>query len=161
MREEDILTLFFTGVGIFILFIIVNTIKNLIIYKTLNPNIIKGIWFERKCVKELKKQGYEVDFRGERLGRADGGIDIEAKKGDIVLLIQCKNYNRLAKIDDKILRIFNGDIYSFILSKSPRATTNLFVSYHNQLNVSGKMWLMNNPQVQYLCFKKFKEYIIN
>jgi restriction system protein len=72
-----------------------------------------GDEFENHVVNHYKKLGYTIDHRGKKLGRKDGGIDIIATKENEIILIQCKNYLKENSINQKDIRAFNGDCYTY------------------------------------------------
>lgn len=158
--EKEII---FVGLGLVIIFVffLLLQVKNKIVYGTTDLNKIKGIVFEKKCIGELEKNGFEVFWRGKELGVKDGGIDIEAKKGNTLLLIQCKNYQKKAVIGGDLLRMFWGDVYTFLLRNDVKSfdVHYLFVSNFYQIDKSGKFWLEDNGFVKYFDFNGFKKAI--
>ena len=76
-------------------------------------NIAKGKAYEKYIGKHIEIKGFEVDYRGLRLGIKDGGIDLVAIKGDTYILIQCKNWSKQS-IKQKDIRVFIGDYYNYI-----------------------------------------------
>lgn len=117
----------------------------------------KGVQFERECVEVLLKNSWQVDWRGERLGKADGGIDIVAYKGNRTVLIQCKNYKANAEITDKNLRVFYGDIKLYEQKENidTEELYSFFVTKHYQLSYSGKKWLEESGEINYMDFEGF------
>jgi HJR/Mrr/RecB family endonuclease len=77
-------------------------------------NVQKGQEYELKVVEHYKQLGFNIDHRGKRLGRRDGGIDILAAKDNKYLLIQCKNYQNEGSIDHKLIKEFNSNCHDFI-----------------------------------------------
>jgi predicted helicase len=47
------------------------------------------------------------------MGKRDGGIDLIARKNDIYVLIQCKNWSK-KKVTQKDIRVFVGDYYTYL-----------------------------------------------
>ena len=77
------------------------------------PNIIKqGREFEEYVSEHYQKQNYEV-IKNYLKEKQDSGIDIIAKKGDELLLIQCKNWEKEI-ISHKEIKEFLGNCYLFL-----------------------------------------------
>ena len=72
----------------------------------------KGDKYEQQILKLYKKQGYKVYPQGFIKGKADGGIDLIAYKGNEALLIQCKNWE-YSQVKQEHLRIFLGDCTAY------------------------------------------------
>ncbi|RAX53215.1 restriction endonuclease [Helicobacter sp. 10-6591] len=73
----------------------------------------KGDKYEQQILKLYKKQGYKVYPQGFIKGKADGGIDLIAYKGNEALLIQCKNWE-YSQVKQEHLRIFLGDCTAYL-----------------------------------------------
>lgn len=69
--------------------------------------------YEQQILKLYKKQGYKVYPQGFIKGKADGGIDLIAYKGNEALLIQCKNWE-YSQVKQEHLRIFLGDCTAYL-----------------------------------------------
>ena len=67
-----------------------------------------GSEFEKYVGQYFERQGYEVDYRGERLGYYDQGIDLIANSDYETILIQCKYWKKENSITEKMLREFYG-----------------------------------------------------
>jgi restriction endonuclease Mrr len=76
----------------------------------------KGLNLERKFGILLKRLGYTVKFTPKT---GDDGIDILAKKDDITIAVQCKNYD--AKVGASEIRDFAGAL-KFYRESKPNAT---------------------------------------
>lgn len=73
----------------------------------------KGDKYEQQILKLYKKQGYKIYPQGFIKGKADGGIDLIAYKGNEALLIQCKNWE-YSQVKQEHLRIFLGDCTAYL-----------------------------------------------
>lgn len=73
----------------------------------------KGDKYEQQILRHYKKQGYKVYPQGFIKGKADGGIDLIAYKGNEALLIQCKNWE-YSQVKQEHLRIFLGDCTAYL-----------------------------------------------
>lgn len=51
-----------------------------------------GDCYEKQVGEIFEKNGYRVFYRGLQLGLKDGGIDLEASRGNELVLVQCKNH---------------------------------------------------------------------
>ena len=60
-----------------------------------------GIEYERYIGYRLESDGYKVTYLGATLGLKDMGRDLLAKKGDKVLVIQCKRWSKEKTIHEK------------------------------------------------------------
>lgn len=100
-------------VAVLLLSFVLRRVKKSNIQQQIQAKVNAGRAFELKVGKVYEERGYEVDYRGVRLGVADGGIDLIAKNSDEVVLIQCK-YWTTNKIDLKTVRIFFGDCFAHI-----------------------------------------------
>ena len=76
-------------------------------------NVKKGKDYERYVGRYIESFDFEVEYRGLRMGRRDGGIDLIAKKNNIFVLIQCKNWSK-KKVTQKDIRVFVGDYYTYL-----------------------------------------------
>lgn len=65
----------------------------------------------------LKKLNYQIDKRGQRLGKKDKGIDIVAENDDELYLIQCKYYKSSTKINHTMIKEFSANAKAFIIRK--------------------------------------------
>ena len=74
----------------------------------------KGIKYEEKVAKYFRKLGYDVDERGKRLGKKDGGIDLIASNQKETFLIQCKNYKPTTKINHIKVKEFHSNCLTFL-----------------------------------------------
>lgn len=57
--------------------------------------------YERYIGYVYEKRGYKVEYRGIELGLKDGGIDLICRKGNEILLVQCKNWKQESTIYEK------------------------------------------------------------
>lgn len=93
-----------------------NTFKQKTTYtKKLN----KGQEYEEYVAKVYRSRGYHVSEYGKQQGRLDHGIDLIAKKGKEIVLIQCKNWNENGKweIKHKDIKAFQTDARTFVEDK--------------------------------------------
>lgn len=60
-----------------------------------------GKMYERYIGYVYEKRGYKVEYRGIELGLKDGGIDLICRKGNEILLVQCKNWKQESTIYEK------------------------------------------------------------
>ena len=80
---------------------------------TYKDNIDKGKDYEKFVGKHIESFDFEVDYRGLRMGKKDGGIDLIAKKNNTYVLIQCKNWSK-RKVKQKEIRVFVADYYIYL-----------------------------------------------
>lgn len=73
-----------------------------------------GDEFEKRVGKYYEYLGYIVEYRGLELGFEDGGIDLIARKGNEVLLIQCKYWKKINSIKGKNIKEFYGNCNFYI-----------------------------------------------
>ena len=88
--------------------------------KTYHDKKIRGDEYEEYIAEHYRKLGYHVIEHGKEQGVKDGGIDLIAKLGNEVILIQCKdwNENNSHKIDHKDIKVLRIDASDF-LEKNP------------------------------------------
>ncbi len=81
---------------------------------------IRGDEYEEYIAEHYRTQGCHVIEHGKEKGVKDGGIDLIAKLGNEVILIQCKdwNENNSHKIDHKDIKVLRTDANDF-LEKNP------------------------------------------
>ena len=125
------------------------------------PNIIKqGKEFEYYVSDYFKKQGYEVINNFEK-EREDEGIDIIAKKGEELLLIQCKNWE-VPVISHKEIKEFLGNCYLFLYKHKEyrkfKRVRRLYITSQSNLDKSARYLLKDNyPFVEYIQIPFNKE----
>lgn len=61
-----------------------------------------GEIYEKYIGQLLENRGYSVEYNGINKGKEDGGVDLIARKGRIVALVQCKNWNQKQVIHENI-----------------------------------------------------------
>jgi len=76
-------------------------------------NVKKGKEYEKYVGKYIESFGFDVDYRGLKMGRKDGGIDLIARKNNTYVLIQCKNWSK-KRVTQKDIRVFIGDYYAYL-----------------------------------------------
>ncbi len=82
-------------------------------YKPKKSNYQKGAEYERQIGKLYEMKGYNVEYRGIKMGKKDKGIDLIATKENELILIQCKNWEN-STVKQKDIRNFLGDCFTFI-----------------------------------------------
>lgn len=82
--------------------------------KRQQKKVEKGRQYEEYVGKYFEAKGYHVDYRGIKLGKKDGGIDLIAIKENEIILIQCKNWNGNTKIKQSEIRKFYGDCSKYV-----------------------------------------------
>lgn len=121
---------------------------------------IKGVAYERFVGKAYEEHGYQVEYRGEALGKQDAGIDLIAVDDEKIALVQCKNWIEIEnyQIDDRDLRAFIGDCYLFLLQNTFQKAVafHFIVSDMQMLSDSAKHFLQNNQvlKLKELRFEK-------
>lgn len=69
--------------------------------------------YEQYVGYQYRKKGYEVDDCGSYMGLEDLGRDIIAKKGDNILIIQCKYWSSVKQIHEKHITQLYGTMVSY------------------------------------------------
>ena len=82
--------------------------------------------FEHYIAYIFKKRGYDVYVRG---GAGDEGVDVEARKGDEYLVIQCKRYALDRRVESKDVQILHGAIHANKADKGILVTTGYFTKH--------------------------------
>lgn len=72
----------------------------------------KGLMFELQIADYYRNLGYKVENR--YMLSHDGGIDVIARKGSEIILIQCKNYNTDKYLNTDLIKKFIGDCFVYI-----------------------------------------------
>lgn len=92
--------------------------------QTYQDKQFRGDSYEAFIAQHYRDLGCKVIEHGKEKGLKDGGIDIIAKMGNEVFLIQCKdwNVNYSHKITHKDIKVFRTDASDF-LEKNPRFNT--------------------------------------
>ncbi len=88
--------------------------------KTYQDKKIRGDEYEEYIAEHYRNLGCDVIEHGKEKGVKDGGIDLIAKLGNEVILIQCKDWNEnySHKIDHKDIKVLRTDANDF-LEKNP------------------------------------------
>jgi len=89
--------------------------------------------FERLIGKAFEKKGYEVKHTG---GSGDGGIDLICRKGNELIIVQCKRYK--GKVGISAVRDFYGALLHSKASKGYIITTGGFPA-------SAYSWVYGKP----------------
>ena len=125
--------------------------------------IRQGRQLEEKTSKALISQGYEIINHYEK-STDDEGIDIIANKGDITLLVQCKNWN-IPQITQKELKEFLGSCYLFLYKNKEyrkRKIRRVFVTKDNDYSSSAKKLLSEYyPFIECFTISQLKKGIDN
>lgn len=67
---------------------------------------------------QYRRKGYEVDNYGSYMGLEDLGRDIIAKKGESILIIQCKYWSSAKQIHEKHIMQLYGTIVSYCIENA-------------------------------------------
>ncbi|MFA6760279.1 MAG: restriction endonuclease [Sulfuricurvum sp.] len=73
-----------------------------------------GDEFEMLVGKSYEASGYEVEYRGLKLGYNDQGIDLLARKHGKTVLIQCKYWKKQHSISQSMVKEFYGSCNFYI-----------------------------------------------
>ena len=103
--------------------------------------------FEVRVKQWLAQNGYQVEHISANT-RADGGVDIQASKGDEYLLVQCKYWHR-QKIKPNIIREMIGTLHSF-----PEGARGVIVT--SSMLTGGAKELAIQNQIQFIEMVNFK-----
>lgn len=71
--------------------------------------------YEQYVGYQLRKKGYEVDDYGSYMRLEDLGRDIIAKKGDTILIVQCKYWSSVKQIHEKHVTQLYGTMMSYCI----------------------------------------------
>lgn len=74
--------------------------------------------YEQYVGYKYREKGYEVDDFGSYMGLEDLGRDIIAKKGGIVLIIQCKYWSSVKQIHEKHITQLYGTMISYCVENN-------------------------------------------
>ena len=115
-------------------------------------NIKKGKDYEKFVGQYFENKGYIVKFNGIEKGKKDNSIDLIAVKDKKIILIQCKNWkeNGKYKIDEKMVKSFVGDTYSFVEHNNNYKNyeiKRLFVISGKILDKSAYFYIKNNQDI--------------
>lgn len=100
-----------------------------------------GARYERYIGYLYETNGYMVDFNGIVAGKKDDSVDIIAKKGKELILIQCKNVKNENTIHIRHIRQFN-DKFGEIKAKNPHKNVMAyFYSTNNNLSEEARLRL--------------------
>ncbi len=119
-----------------------------------------GFLYERYVGYLFEKKGYEVEFHGIFKGFEDLGRDLIAKKGNEVVVIQCKNWSQFKTIYENHIFQFFGTVYKYKLDY-PKAKVSAAFYTSTQLSEIAKGFskdlgieLVENFKLQrYPCIK--------
>jgi hypothetical protein len=66
----------------------------------------------------MTKEGYDVDFFGSYMGLEDLGRDLIAKKGNRIVIVQCKYWSKLKQIHEKHILQLYGTVMSYCIENN-------------------------------------------
>lgn len=72
-----------------------------------------GKMYERYVGYLYEAEGYDVEYVGIFKGLEDLGRDIIAKKGDTIIVVQCKNWSKFRTIYEKHIFQFFGTVFQY------------------------------------------------
>ena len=127
--------------------------------KMIKNNIKKGKDYEKFVGSYFEEKGYIIKFNGIEKGKKDNSIDLIAIKDNEIIFIQCKNWkeNGKYKINEKIIKSFIGDTYTFIQNNSNYKNytiKRLFVISGKILDKSAYYYIKENQNIiKYLLLK--------
>ncbi len=88
---------------------------------------------------KYRQKGYVVDFFGSYMGLEDLGRDLIAKKGNTILIIQCKYWNQEKNIHEKHITQLYGTMICYCLENNlPKETVNGVLVTNIQLSDQAK-----------------------
>lgn len=96
-----------------------------------------GIAFERYVGYLYEQQGYHVTYFGAQKGLEDLGRDLIAKKGNEILIIQCKYWNEHRTVHEKHIFQLFGSMFSYDVEKNPMNQTSLIADRLFTSNIRG------------------------
>lgn len=96
-----------------------------------------GIAFERYVGYLYEQQGYHVTYFGAQKGLEDLGRDLIAKKGNEILIIQCKYWNEHRTVHEKHIFQLFGSMFSYDVEKNPMSQTSLIADRLFTSNIRG------------------------
>ena len=121
----------------------------------------KGDKYEQQILKLYKKQGYKVYPQGFIKGKADGGIDLIAYKGNEALLIQCKNWE-YSQVKQEHLRIFLGDCTAYLEKNhkifAKKRIRRIFITSSKNIDYGVKRFILENKmEYRVVPYERFKK----
>lgn len=121
----------------------------------------KGDKYEQQILKLYKKQGYKVYPQGFIKGKADGGIDLIAYKGNEALLIQCKNWE-YSQVKQEHLRIFLGDCTAYLEKNhkifAKKRIRRIFIMSSKNIDYGVKRFILENKmEYRVVPYERFKK----
>ncbi|MGA1939441.1 restriction endonuclease [Arcobacter sp. YIC-310] len=112
--------------------------------------------YEEFISNKYKSAEYKVELRGIKESFNDGGLDLIAKKNNIIVLVQCKNWkmSNSYKVNQKDLRAFVGDCFLYLKDKNlegKKVSYHFIVSHDNILTKSAEIFLKENQFIKFKC----------
>ncbi|MDD2780702.1 restriction endonuclease [Sulfuricurvum sp.] len=125
---------------------------NLLDYTDSSKKIYKGLEYEKFIGKKYEIAGYHVRYRGDELGKQDGGIDLLVENDDTIFLVQCKNWIEIDnyQIESRDLRAFIGDCYIYLLQNiiKKKVSFHYIIGDNQMLSESAKYFLKNQKMLK-------------
>lgn len=120
-----------------------------------------GEIYEKYIGQLLENRGYSVEYNGINKGKEDGGVDLIARKGRIIALVQCKNWNQKQVIHEKYIHQLQGavDVWRCsgnkyigifcctcaVSDKARKDATKLGILLSEHCTMSREYWQKHNP----------------
>lgn len=119
--------------------------------------IEKGKEYEKQVGIHYENLGYKVDYRGLKLGRKDGGIDLIAEKDDETILIQCKNWTGKIQIKKINAEKFHSNCITYLQNakyEHENIKCVMVIPAKESLNYGAEIFFrLNSPKYRYEIIK--------
>jgi hypothetical protein len=119
-----------------------------------------GALYERYIGYLYEIAGYEVEYYGIFQGREDRGRDLIAKKGNEIIVIQCKNWSQYTNIHENMVFQFFGSVYKYRMENPGKNIIGAFITSTTLSDVArafandlGIQLQENHPLKRYPCIK--------
>lgn len=124
----------------------------LIEFENQPEKINAGVEYEKFIGEKYVGAGFRVDYRGLKLGKQDGGIDLIAENDEKIVLVQCKNWIEIDNyhIESRDLRAFIGDCYLYLIQApvKKQVAFHYIISDYEMLADSAKTFLAKQTILQ-------------